>query len=293
MLRAPLARALFLTSASVGRRGAHAEVSMMGSGANQVQRLQSLLDSVDGMEAPRIELTNAAAAPVTPVAVLDSSFNPPTRAHLHMLSVAASRFSCTNTLLLLAKQNADKAVTGASLVQRLEMMELIAAAAEPVGSMLCGVTAHPLFVDKVSALRSLYGSGSGDDDARILVLVGFDTWIRIVDPKYYPPNGGLEAALKAIFGGVDVCVVSRDPSSASNLAESADALSVEAQESIVHSLSAEVTNGRLHFLRNEPEFAGVSSSAIRKAVAGGGASASGGVPESIAAYVAEQGLYRD
>ena len=82
-------------------------------------------------------------------------------------------------LLLLAKQNADKPVVGASLVQRMQMMELLAAADE-TGRTCCGVTGHALFVDKAAALQALCAPG-----ARVHMLVGFDTWIRITDPKYY------------------------------------------------------------------------------------------------------------
>jgi nicotinamide-nucleotide adenylyltransferase len=292
-----LARALFLTSASVGRRGVQARSAVMLHDAANRERLSGHLDAVDASAAPSIRLLSADAmeASDAPVAVLDSSFNPPTRAHLHMLSNAAAQHSCPRKLLLLAKQNADKPVVGASLVQRLEMMELIAAAADPPGSTCCGVTAHPLFVDKATALQALYGR-----EARILVLVGFDTWVRIVDPKYYPPNGGLEDALDTIFRSVEVCVVSRDPASASNLAESDQALSAAEQERTVLSLPVEAARGRLHFLLNEAEFAGISSSEVRKAVAGGsdagnapGSAAVANLPECIASYVAEQGLYRE
>ena len=82
-------------------------------------------------------------------------------------------------LLLLAKQNADKAVVGASLVQRLQMMGMLANA-DDSGRTCCGLTAHPLFVDKAAALQALCAPG-----ARVHMLVGFDTWIRITDPKYY------------------------------------------------------------------------------------------------------------
>ena len=56
---------------------------------------------------------------------------------------------------------------------------------------MCGLTAHALFVDKAAALRSLCDADAGAaagaaDRAKIYVLVGYDTWIRITDPKYYP-----------------------------------------------------------------------------------------------------------
>ena len=68
---------------------------------------------------------------------------------------------------------------GASLVQRLQMMELLAAA-DDTGRTCCGLTGHALFVDKAAALQALCAPG-----ARVHMLVGFDTWIRITDPKYY------------------------------------------------------------------------------------------------------------
>ena len=55
---------------------------------------------------------------------------------------------------------------------------------------MCGLTAHALFVDKAAALRSLCDADAGAaagaaDRAKIYVLVGYDTWIRITDPKTF------------------------------------------------------------------------------------------------------------
>lgn len=255
-------------------------------------RLQQLLDSVDLGAAPRIALTHGdrpldSEAPS--IAVLDSSFNPPTRAHMHMLAAAQRQLGIDRSLLLLAKQNADKPVVGASLVQRLEMMSVLAAAAEPPASMLCGVTAHPLFVDKAAALQALCGRGAGRAYARIVLLVGYDTWIRVVDPKYYPP-GGMDAALKCIFADVEIIVASREASSASNLAP----LSAEEQEAAVRALPDELTRDRLHFLRNDAQLAELSSSALRDAVAAGEqAKAREMLPSCLHSYVEQQGLYRE
>lgn len=268
-----------LTACQLPRRA-----SAMAAG----QRLQQHLEAVDLAAPPRVELTyGSSQQQLSSVAVLDSSFNPPTRAHLQMLSATASKLGCSRSLLLLAKNNADKPVVGASLVQRLEMMQLIAEAAEP--PMLCGVTAHPLFVDKAAALQALCGRGAGD--ARIVVLVGFDTWVRIVDPKYYPGEDGLEAALRTVFRDVEVVVASRDPKSASNLATDGAPLSAAEQEAAVRALPEQLTLGRLHFLHTEPEVAAVSSSEVRRATARGELSAS--LPESVAAYVAETRLYME
>ena len=187
---------------------------------------------------------------------------------------------------MLGKPNADKAVVGASLTQRLEMMETIATAAESPGSILCGVTAHPLFIDKATALQALCGRG-----ARVVVLVGFDTWVRIIDPKYYGGPEGLDAALRTIFSAVEVAVACREPSSVSNLAAE---MSLEAQEHAVRALSDEVTKGRLHVITfDESRMAGVSSSGLRKAVAeGDGTTVRALLPECLLAYVEQQGLYQ-
>jgi nicotinamide-nucleotide adenylyltransferase len=213
------ARLLLTTAgASVGRRLSHTRME-------GVERLQHHLDSVDSSAEPRVELTCGTVNGLSSVAVMDSSFNPPTRAHLHMLEASRRKLGLKSTLLLLSKQNADKPVVGASLVQRLEMMELIAAASPPE-SMLCGVTAHPLFVDKATALKQLFGEG-----ARIAVLLGYDTWIRLIDPKYYAP-GKLDDALRQIFLNLEVVVASRDAASATSL----EPLTANEQEAAVRQL---------------------------------------------------------
>ena len=257
------------------------------AGGDEILRLQDHLDSVELSQLPRVQLLGAAPSEAADlsegVAVLDSSFNPPTVAHLSMLRAVAERFGLGHSLLLLAKQNADKPVVGASLVQRLQMMERVAAA-EPSGGMLCGVTAHPLFVDKATALGGLCGGG------RVCMLVGYDTWVRIVDPKYYPADGGLDAALRVIFEHVEVVVASRDPSSAANL----DPLSAAQQEAAVRSLPADLTRSRLHFLTNAPEVGAHSSSAARAAAAAGESGALlAMLPACLHAYVEREGLYRE
>ena len=71
------------------------------------ERLQRALDSVSIGEPPRIELTlGEATMPSNGLAVLDSSFNPPTRAHLHMIDAATKTFGMGRSLLLLAKHPA-------------------------------------------------------------------------------------------------------------------------------------------------------------------------------------------
>lgn len=151
--------------------------------------------------------------PVKTLYVLDSSFNPPTLAHLRIAISALSHDNHANSsptkrlLLLLATQNADKAPKPANFDQRLAMMTLFAD--ELVQCMRSldeengrrggqavvidvGVTKSPLYLDKASVMdqSGQYGEiGSGPEQVH---LTGFDSLIRLLDPKYYPPNHNLQ-----------------------------------------------------------------------------------------------------
>ena len=123
-------------------------LAMAGTGSSasalpQLERFERALSSVDIAVEPRVQLVPPAVGggewplPLDEsVAVLDSSFNPPTCAHVHLLRSAAARFGVRRRMLLLAKQNADKPVVGASLPHRLQMMELLARE-EVEGSTVC------------------------------------------------------------------------------------------------------------------------------------------------------------
>ncbi|KAH8821238.1 hypothetical protein F5884DRAFT_767060 [Xylogone sp. PMI_703] len=150
--------------------------------------------------------------------VLDSSFNPPTLAHLRIAASALLHDSqCTSRnkrlLLLLATQNADKAPKPASFDQRLTMMDIFAndllktlkqpqtaandtSSSEPpsqdpppeVGIDI-GLTTLPYFTQKATAIAT---SGLYPVSTPQVHLTGYDTLIRILNPKYYPPSHTLE-----------------------------------------------------------------------------------------------------
>jgi len=291
------------------RRAFGSQIFVQASASGQ--QLQRALDSVDPSGPPQVHLTfppqlsgaQGGRPELASLMVLDSSFNPPTRAHMHLLTSCMQRFGAARALLLLAKQNADKAVVGASLVQRLQMMGMLANA-DDSGRTCCGLTAHPLFVDKAAALQALCAPG-----ARVHMLVGFDTWIRITDPKYYG-EGQMLAVLSRLFTAVDVVVASRDPAAAGNMPP----LSTAEQELAVLSLPAAVMRGRLHFVETDAEVAQMSSSDVREALralaleAGGEGEAEGqgrdgrdasrsvlvtALPACLWDFVQAEGLYRD
>ena len=122
--------------------------------------------------------------------VLDSSFNPPSKAHMQIATSALKNDKGPKPhrlLLLLATQNADKASKPASFEDRLAMMTLFAqelerASAVPVD---VAVTKLPYFHDKAAATDE---SGVYRGEPQQVHLTGFDTLIRIFDTKYYPPE---------------------------------------------------------------------------------------------------------
>ena len=155
--------------------------------------------------------------------VLDSSFNPPTRAHLRICTSALLQDRTTTPkrlLLLLATQNADKAPKPAAFEQRLAMMKIFAhdlleavksprpdtnakGLKEGDVTVDVGVTKEGLFMDKASALEQCWGytylDGQGVRKPLEQVhLTGFDTLIRLLDIKYYPSNHNLEP-LEGLF----------------------------------------------------------------------------------------------
>lgn len=135
--------------------------------------------------------------------VLDSSFNPPTKAHLTIARNALLRDNGNRpvrVMFLLATENADKKPKPASFEDRLVMMSLCA---EELRSSLNGetatsdgssvpsdlsvdvaVTKHPFFMDKAMSIdkAEIYG------DAQQVHLTGYDTIIRIFNSKYYPKD---------------------------------------------------------------------------------------------------------
>jgi nicotinamide-nucleotide adenylyltransferase len=144
---------------------------------------------------------SASHPPPKTLYILDSSFNPPTVAHLRIATSALLTDSKPSPapkrlLLLLATQNADKAPKPAPFEHRLAMMQLFAsdlisslspseAEALPGLGVDIAVTKLPYFIDKSAAIEE---SGVYPKDAQQVHLTGFDTLIRILDPKYYDPK---------------------------------------------------------------------------------------------------------
>jgi nicotinamide-nucleotide adenylyltransferase len=139
--------------------------------------------------------------------VLDSSFNPPTLAHQRMALSALGEdgySSNSRVLLLLAINNADKAPKPAAFPQRLAMMyifalDLLSATKTAETGVDIAVTTEPYFHSKSSAIATcdFYTAAEGSQSEQVY-LTGFDTLIRIFNPKYYPGDS-MRTALDPFF----------------------------------------------------------------------------------------------
>jgi nicotinic acid mononucleotide adenylyltransferase len=109
------------------------------------------------------------------VAVLPSAFNPPTRAHLALLRLAADLADVDSTATLLTTNNVDKAVFGAPLSHRIGML-LALREVEPVAVL--GSNAARIS-DQGEALSIAFPGTSFD------FVVGYDTLVRLFDERYY------------------------------------------------------------------------------------------------------------
>lgn len=189
-----------------------------------VPNLRTALRAFSASSSPFRVLTTVASStafyvPIKTLYVLDSSFNPPTLAHLRIAMSALLHDKNANSsptkrlLLLLATQNADKAPKPASFEQRLAMMTIFASElvqkmrsysggenAHEAGVVVVdvGVTKSPLYLDKATVLDRSGQYGDVDSGPEQVHLAGFDTLVRLFDPRYYPPNHSLHP-LQSLF----------------------------------------------------------------------------------------------
>ena len=140
--------------------------------------------------------------PVSRILILDSSFNPPHVAHQTLAQEAIAYDFDGNSdtekhenaskllLLLLSVKNADKIVPAPALFEhRLAMMHLMAnSLANLYIDVGIGLTTHAKFADKSAAIQEYMETNfSWKKPARLTFLLGFDTLVRVLDPKYYAP----------------------------------------------------------------------------------------------------------
>jgi nicotinamide-nucleotide adenylyltransferase len=149
------------------------------------------------------------------VGVLDSSFNPPQRAHFALAKSAKPDFPdesikgkahYDSLLLIFSVRNADKG-TGtkkdASPVNRLEMMQEFAkdVEQETKANVAVAIVEEPLMFSKSTLIHDYIQTLQNPESlpVRLHWLVGFDTLQRFFQIKYYPSQDYFDTACKRFF----------------------------------------------------------------------------------------------
>lgn len=286
-------------------------------------QLETLLERVKRGESP-LELVHTPheswpVPRVTPsgprfsISILDSSFNPPTRAHLalaslppHIVSTSTPNRDFDARLLLLSVRNADKGLkpTDATYVQRLEMMvrlarDVYSPQGEHNANTAVAIIDEPTFVGKARILtdflqrRIISLSPSSDSlppitpSPELTFLVGMDTLERILATRYYPSPSEMRDYLKA-FMTTSRLVCARRVVLGQLNAQS------EAKEKEVLALAREYLDvERLTIVDLEEDIESYSSSEVRQRIEAGDEEIwRNMVTPSIAEYVTVESLYR-
>ena len=143
-------------------------------------RFTELFNGLDPSGPPRIELIQRAEPSpqsVRKLGIFSGSFNPLTLAHAKMVEDTLTTYQLDEMLLLLAKANVDKDVFGLPLAARLLTVKKYA---ENKPKFSVGVSSHGRYIDKVIALKAILPL-----ETEFYFIVGYDTLVRIFDPKYY------------------------------------------------------------------------------------------------------------
>lgn len=158
-------------------------------------------------------------------------------------------------ILLLSVNNADKAPKPASFPVRLAMMEAFAREIlrDVDVEVDLAVTTMPYFPDKAVAM-----SESGFHQQQTFIA-GFDTLVRILDPKYYGGVDKMNETLQPFFNMARVRAVTRPDDKWGGTRE---------QKGYVDGLD-ERWKGRVDVIEGGEEEVGVSSSRVRDAVRSG------------------------
>ncbi len=167
-----------------------------------LSRCHAMIEEIRGDTHPRIHLISrfrdAAERMEKAVGVFPSSFNPITKGHVAVLQEAARVKAFREIILVLDTQAMDKEILGATLADRLLMLQVLF---EDRPRFSLGVSNRGLLLAKAEVLREMYPKGTD-----ITFIVGYDTLARVFDSKYYEDR---EGALDRLFASVTFMVANR------------------------------------------------------------------------------------
>lgn len=154
-----------------------------------------------------------------------------------------------------------------------------------------GVTKLPIFVDKVKEIAACK-EYRGEKEVEQVHLIGFDTLVRLLDTRYYPPEHTLRP-LEALFGRHRVRATRRLDDKWGGRREQDDYIEAIAQGKREHEGGKVEWADKIRLVegRKEGEEA-VSSTKVREAIVSGDKSALERlVPGSVANWILNYGLY--
>jgi nicotinate-nucleotide adenylyltransferase len=195
--------------------------------------------------------------------VLGGAYNPITLAHLAMADTAVEAFHLHEVLFLLPQVPPHKTIFGASLEQRLAMMQLAVADRSYAA---VGLSTHGLFIDIYQALQELY-----PHQPAVYFLTGRDAAERILTWDYVDTA----TAYRQMFTSFQLIVCDRDGGF-----------------HLPHDARLCPYRNRIHRCQLPANYDHVSSTAIRQRCQQG-RPITDLVPAAVASYITEHGLYKD
>lgn len=256
------------------------------------------------------------------IGVLDSSFNPPHKAH-HALATSSKpafidekatsikgKEQYDSILLLFSVRNADKGLGSskdATPSQRIEMMQLMAKELENSNSInvAVGIVEEPLMITKSTLIHDFIQQQQKSNTSRVRLhwLVGFDTLERFFQVKYYPsPDYFTKACQKFFKDERTTFVCARRQLHKNTNATEQDESSRKAEEDLLNSkeVSPWKECGSVVMIDLPTSVQDVSSTAIRKTIQEQGRKTDEELEESlsqmtispIASYLVREKLYK-
>ncbi|WWC73493.1 uncharacterized protein I206_107463 [Kwoniella pini CBS 10737] len=227
------------------------------------------------------------------IAILDSSFNPPTIAHQAIafssfpstsntntiqddIDITSSSYSSSNEpipytcrLLLFSARNVEKQLRSkdTTVLQRLEMMSILSNSKfkdnnNNNDNIAIGLINEPTFVGKSSIIRNYLKNSLKEIsnlNLNLSFLVGTDTLIRFFDPKFYPKNQ-MEIKLNEYFESGSYLISAKRGSDETNRAIEEEVLNRDG-------IKQWVNKGNLRLLGTGNEgWEEISSTKVREAV---------------------------
>lgn len=244
----------------------------------------------------------ASAESVSALHILDSSFNPPTLAHLSLALCSKP----PRLLLLLATENADKPPAPASYEDRLSMMFALLPAFDKDLPVDIAVTKKARFVDKAAAVAEAYsqktvGEEEGNEAGGYTTvakekealwkgpeqtyLTGYDTLVRLLDKKYYLDSKGGMDVLESFWETSKVVAMARDGYG-----------EAEEMQRLIDGLKKERPSWaeRIKIVEASEMAVGVSSTVVRKAVKEGDEETLGRcLTAEVREWIKERKLYEE